>query len=624
MKERRQSMAERRSLMHAPTPPIPPLTGLETPQESLSLRLDQCDVLIQGTGLTELILAAALAWNGTQVVHIDAKDTYGDATTTMTIDQIKHWVQEVNAGSVPHFGQAQIYIPGGKTTNKFVLRDYGIDLCPKVLFCQLDFVSLLSKSRVYKYLELVPLLTFHTYENDDFSQLLNQLTKKNIFMDKLLLLATKRHLMKFLKFVLDNSDEKRAMIKAEGHVPINEFLATNFHLDTPQVDELIYTLGLCNERNTKSSLALKRIKRFLVSFDQYGNFPVMVLRYGGPGEVSQGFCRNAAVAGTTYKLNTTLTDWDPQSRYARFSDGLKIKINDKLVILPTQVPKFLSGVYLETIKDLPRYTVTRLVTVVRTDCKEWMLGESLTIIVFPPGLLPLNNVCSVQVIIQNGQLGVCPQGQSIWYAQTVEQNIQQAKSDLEVASERMESALLRESAPDLDLDDVFQEQEVVFDSRGTPVIANLFKLGTLLHNFVPKAKVDVVCKVGYVQETLVNPDLSTIFDALKPNTTVRNIVLEKVPGAEDIIFTNAPTLEISYDGIVTDAKLLYQRITGLDEDFFDVDFEDEDDEAQAAAAAAAAAVRAGPASGTAADNEMAIDDSSDDDHHPFATSEMEL
>ena len=165
---------------------------------------------------------------------------------------------------------------------------------------------------------------------------------------------------------------------------------------------------------------------------------------------------------------------------------------------------------------------------------------------------------------------------------------------------------------------------MVFDSRGTPVIANLFKLGTLLHNFVPKAKVDVVCKVGYVQETLVNPDLSTIFDALKPNSTVRNIVLEKVPGAEDIIFTNAPTLEISYDGIVTDAKLLYQRITGLDEDFFDVDFEDEDDEAQAAAAAAAAAVRAGPASGTAADNEMAIDDSSDDDHHPFATSEMEL
>lgn len=637
LKERRPSLVERRSLMHNPNPAIPHLTGLEKPQETALLKIDECDVLIQGTGLTESILAAALAWNGTQVVHIDAKDGYGDATATLTIEQLKKWVLEVNAGKVGHFHLAQIYIPGGKTTNRFVSRDYGIDLCPKVMFCKLDFVLLLLKLRVHKYCDLRPLLTFHTYENDDFSKLLNQLTKKNIFMDKLLSLATKRYLMKFLKFVLSDDDDKRAVVKEHGGVPIDQFLAQQFNLNEPQVDELIYTLGLCNGTDTPAAEALKRIKRFLTSFDQYGNFPVMVLRYGGPGEVSQGFCRNAAVAGTVYKLHTALTDYDPALKEANFSDGLRIKIKDKVVISPTQVPKFLADTYAKAIADLPRFNVTRLITVVRQDCKEWMSQgtEALTILVFPPKLLPLGNRCSVQVIIQNGDLGVCPTGQAIWYAQTVEQDLNQAKADLDCANTLMEKALLRELADDSELEDVFEGQEVVYDNRGTPIIANSFKLGALLQLFVPKKKLDVVCKVGYVQETLINPDLTTTFRALKPHGPT-NIVLQTVPDAADIIFMNAPLLEISYDGVVTEAKLAYARITGSDEDFFDVDFEDDDDdEAGGAAVAAAAAVRSGnhlripgnplTTSQSNTSNEMAFEDSSDDEaHHPFRADEMEL
>ena len=38
-----------------------------------------------------------------------------------------------------------------------------------------------------------------------------------------------------------------------------------------------------------------------------------------------------------------------------------------------------------------------------------------------------------------------------------------------------------------------------------------------------------------------------------------------------------PAAEISYDEAVTAAKVLYEKIVGSDDDFFDVDFEDEDD-----------------------------------------------
>ena len=32
-----------------------------------------------------------------------------------------------------------------------------------------------------------------------------------------------------------------------------------------------------------------------------------------------------------------------------------------------------------------------------------------------------------------------------------------------------------------------------------------------------------------------------------------------------------PSSELSYDGIITDVKSIYQRITGTTDDFFDVD-----------------------------------------------------
>lgn len=162
-------MAERRPSTTYTPPVIPHLAGLEKPQDQF-LKIDQCDVLVVGTGLQESILAAALSWQGTQVLHIDNKPYYGDSSSTMTIEQLKKWCADVNQGKIPHFQDAQIYIPGGKLSNQFNSRDYGIDLTPKIMFCQSDLLTLLVKSRVYRYLEFQSLSNFHVFENDDFQQ----------------------------------------------------------------------------------------------------------------------------------------------------------------------------------------------------------------------------------------------------------------------------------------------------------------------------------------------------------------------------------------------------------------------------------------------------------------------
>lgn len=605
-------MAERRPSTNYSASVIPHLDGLEKPNRH-SLNLVHCDILILGTGLVELILAAALAWQGVEVLHIDKNNYYGDLSSTLTIDQLKKWCVEVNQGRVRHFADAQIYIPGGKHNNHFHSKDYGIDLSPRIMFAQLDLLALLIKSRVYKYLEFQSLSNFHVFENDNFKSKISNTTKEDIFTDQLMSLQTKRSLMKFLKFVLqDNNDAaKKQLLLDNSKTSIEEFLESVFNLKLPQVDELIYSIGLVNKKDTRTPVALARIKRFLVSFDVYGNFPVMVLKYGGPGEISQGFCRSAAVAGTTYKLDTKLRDYDPETKIAKFTDGSSVKINEKVVVAPTQIPKFLDSGYSELERQVDAYKVTRLITIVRKDCKEWISeNESSAIVVFPPDSLPTHNRSAVQVIIQNGGTGVCPPGESIWYAHTCEQNGAKAREDLESALGKMENALLRESATNLE--DVLVESDFALSHQGTPILVNSFKLGESLQSFVPKETLDIVCKIAFVQTTYINPDLSNVLSAqAATSTNISKLVLKD---SDDIIFLNMPSPELSYDGIIGEVKMLYERITGSSEDFFDVDFEDEEDDYSRASA------------GVAADNEEAIDDSDyDSSHHePFGAEEMEL
>lgn len=612
-------MAERSASVSYAPDAIPHLAGLEKPQAH-TLHLDQCDVLIMGTGLVESIIAAALAWQGVDVLHIDNKTCYGDLNSTLTIEQIKLWCQEVNGGKVAHFEDAQVYVSGDLSNphSKHKSKDYGIDLTPKIMFAQSDLLGLLVKSRVYKYIEFQSLSNFHIFENDTFSaKFSGSSSKEEIFTDQSLSLLTKRSLMKFLKFVLqDNTDEdRRKVLMDSAKTPIDEFLKTKFNLETSQINELIYSIGLCGKPATKTPEAIARIRRFLLSFNIYGNFPVLVLKYGGPGEISQGFCRSAAVGGATYKLNTTLTDYDPQQKIAKFSDKSAVKINEKVLVSPTQIPKFLTTSYNEITDSLPLYNITRLVVVVKKDCKEWIANQELSaVVVFPPESLPSNNYKSIQVLIQNGGSGVCPDGQAIWYLTSFEQETSKAKQDLQSAFDKMEAAILRESSNDID--EVLEDNFAV-DSTGTPLV-NSVKLGKSLQNFVPKEKLEIICKFGFIQKTYVLEDLSNVMNPTAEN----NVTLRTSQDCDDIIFTNMPSSEISYDGIVSECKTLYQNITGADDDFFDVDFEDDDEESETSGFHHRTGGES--KSPTALEpTEHAI--MSDDDHNePFGAEEMEL
>lgn len=568
--ERRPSMAERRPSFFMPGQSgslqssslmVPHLAGIEDPLPETTP--EQVDVVIAGTGLIESILSAALSWQGSRVLHIDSNNYYGDTWATMTIEQLVHWVSMVNEGKdeTPLYKDAKLYVSALVGQGKFKSRNFGVDLSPKIMFAKSDLLSILIKSRVHQYLEFQSLSNFHTFENDNFEKLTN--SKQEIFTDQSLPLMTKRNLMRFIKFVLEWETQPE-LWKPYSEQPLAKFLADKFKLERPQVYELLFSIGMCRNFDTKTPTGLARIRRFLTSFDVYGPFPVLYSKYGGPGELSQGFCRSAAVAGAIYKLNHQLMSYDPNSQTATFQDGSRAVVTEKVVISPSQHPP--------NSKNVPeqKYEIHRLTCIVEKDCSQWFSeGENAAVVVFPPDSLKSGNKQSVQVLLLGSGAEVCEPGTCIWYLSTT-QSGSRGDLDLEAALEAMSSSILRESSEIPDDDEL-----VEISNNGIPVI-NSVKLGKSFKDFVPTEKLTFIMKLRYTQLTSTPP-----FDVVKPEYFDLKKNDGYVPGASDngVLYTSMPSSEISYDEAITAAKVLYEKIVGSDDDFFDLDFENEEQDA---------------------------------------------
>jgi RAB protein geranylgeranyltransferase component A len=560
--DRRPSIVERRpssvSAFSSRRPSvIPQLEGIEKPNiESLPNNLD-CDVLICGTGLIESILAAALSWQGSKVLHIDSNNYYGDNFATLTIEQIKNWFINSKLNKTGFKTYKNIKLDINDTDFKIISRDYGIDLSPKILFTKSNLLDLLIKSRVYHYLEFQSLSNFHTFEDNSLGKLVS--SKEDIFTNDSLNLLSKRKLMKFLKFIVDENYINK--IESEDlSISLKDYLIKNFKLEEKFINELIFTLGLINNPDIKTIDGLKRIRRYLLSFNVYGNFPTLYSKFGGPGEISQGFCRSAAVAGTIYKLNTKLINYDSKNKIANLNDGSKIKINEKIV-------SSLNQSYNKP-ENCKFYEIQRLICIVDKPCIEWFNeGESSSIVIFPPFSLNSQNKYPIECLIMGSGTGCCPKGKCIWYLHTIATNINDiAQNDLNEALKKLEESLIRESNFDFEN---FNEDD--FNTNGLTQSGTI-KLSESLKDFTIKnanSKVNYLMKLEFTQLTMVdqlNNENQFGFNS--------NIMKTK----DGIIIPNMPSSELSYDGIIEESKNLYKEIVGDDVDFFDVDFEDEEDE----------------------------------------------
>lgn len=150
-------------------------------------------------------------------------------------------------------------------------------------------------------------------------------SKEDIFKDKTISLVDKRRLMRFLVFASGDFEE-RPELEGNAERPFIEFLKHSFSLNQEMAETIAYALSHCSLPSgmsvhvpypTSSSRfifildqtgpALQRLRRYLRSAGRYGASPFLIGHYGSSGEIAQGFCRTAAVAGGVYILGKTIS-----------------------------------------------------------------------------------------------------------------------------------------------------------------------------------------------------------------------------------------------------------------------------------------------------------------------------
>jgi Rab proteins geranylgeranyltransferase component A len=180
------------------------------------------DLVIEGTGLTESLLAAAASWTGKRVLHIDENSFYGSHWAAVSIDQVDTWIQDKSdIGTIPLFILAKPFcledalyhfatlkrLPISTFSHPSRLqasRAYSLDLSPHLLYCSSDLVSCLAKTKLSQYLEFKALEHIFIFQRDANDSLTLQKvpsSREDVFTSSLSL-QEKRKLMKFLNYTL--------------------------------------------------------------------------------------------------------------------------------------------------------------------------------------------------------------------------------------------------------------------------------------------------------------------------------------------------------------------------------------------------------------------------------------
>ncbi|BFZ61357.1 Rab proteins geranylgeranyltransferase component A [Saitoella coloradoensis] len=368
------------------------------------------DVVINGTGLPESILAAACARSGKSVLHVDTNEYYGSDWAALSLKELETWAKAHQENGSDAFTSATLSIHDESSLGQ--ARAYAIDLSPRILYAKSKLIDVLVSSRISRYLDFKSLPTTWVYQpegNEECGLVKVPAGREDVFTSDKWDLLTKRRVMKFLKFAIDYDNEEIRRIwegKSEQALPV--FLAAPpFSLSPVLVSSITYAIALAASPEALCVQdALPLIHRHLTSLGIYGAFPTMVPMYGGGGELSQAFCRAAAVKGATYVLGkrTVSQNATEEGVEVAFDSGETVKC----------------GTYVGSVSGLTGYedSVTlRKVFVVKGDCKALVPTGDAAIVAFPPGTLG-QHAQSVIAQIHGSGTGECPNGQWIWYLST--------------------------------------------------------------------------------------------------------------------------------------------------------------------------------------------------------------
>ncbi|CAK5272126.1 unnamed protein product [Mycena citricolor] len=371
------------------------------------------DVIILGTGLTESIVAAALAKAGLRIAHIDENAYYGGRDACLSFEDLVNWQNS----SGPEFS---IFTRSSDAIAQ--PRSYSLSLSPSVIPSSGPLIDTLVASGVSRYGGFRLIERICVYDAVSTSVKLVPGSKEDIFKSKEITLVEKRRIMRFLTFAAGDFENSGEL---QGHfqTPFPQFLRDIFSLNMEMADAIAYALAYCLTSTDPTLLALHRLRRYLRSAGRYGTNPFLVGHYGSSGEIAQGFCRTAAVSGAVYVLGRSAQlSTDPIShRHVVQLDDFPESLSCTLLIasqsssLSVPPPTVASSPFTSS---TPNFAVARSILIIDQPLALGSEGPVVDtgIVVFPPACFEGASMSAAATALVTGEGTLsCPKGQWIVY-----------------------------------------------------------------------------------------------------------------------------------------------------------------------------------------------------------------
>ncbi|CAF0907292.1 unnamed protein product [Brachionus calyciflorus] len=285
------------------------------------------DIIIVGTGLTESILAGALARIGKSVLHIDRNQFYGGEFASHTLNNLMEWSDKIkrypdiendreqndkscfkkcNNDLGKYYTEIEYSFSDLETQDKLLKlsRKFTLDLTPNIFYSRGQLIELLISSDVAKYCEFKMVSQILTLDRDGNVQKVPT-SRSEVFKSNKLGMLEKRSMMQFVQAVLKD-DNFNELIEPEQLQTIS-FRQLISNKKFPQIinDYLINAVAMCPNEKDNALKGLNDTKKFLTSVGRFGDSPFLYSMYGA-GELPQCFCRMSAVFGAIYYLDMTI------------------------------------------------------------------------------------------------------------------------------------------------------------------------------------------------------------------------------------------------------------------------------------------------------------------------------
>ncbi|PPJ59664.1 hypothetical protein CBER1_01211 [Cercospora berteroae] len=383
-----------------------------------SLANSEWDVVIEGTGLPQSLLALALSHSGKKILHIDRNSYYGGNEASFGLTDAEEWAAKHGGLATADSSFSHAYVNRPQSTGEAQLarpRAYELSLAPQLLYSRSSLLDVVVSSQVHNQLDFQAVGSWFVIDPSTNALAAVPGSREDIFRDDKIDMRAKRSLMKLLRSL--NSEDPGEELGTQSGLAFTNHLQQQFGLP-PALHSpvLALSMSMYPAQDTTIEYAMPRVIRHLRSVGVHApGCPALLQRYGGLAEIIQVACRANAVGGGVYVLGTGASNIQPATAH---DDKLNIELdNGDHISTRWHVGEGRSDTALE---EDQRRVVSKSISIV---------GSSLSALfrhlaagaVIPAGAIVMiagdsDADAPVFIVAHSSDSGECPSGQSILYA----------------------------------------------------------------------------------------------------------------------------------------------------------------------------------------------------------------